>query len=354
MSQLDDTIAAIRPVDDAHDAAIQAQLDDLTKPPGSLGRLEELALWYCRVRGTHRPSAPRPRICTFAADHGVAARGVSAFPPAVTAQMVRNMLAGGAAVNVLGAAAGATVEVIDVGVADPLDGAAERLIRRKVRPGTADLSRGPAMSEAEARQALAVGIERAQQAAADGIDLLGTGEMGIANTTAASALFAALLGLEANAICGRGTGIDDVTLAHKIAVVEQALALHRCDADSDPLTVLARLGGLEIAAIAGLVLGAAAERIPVLVDGFISSAGALVAWRLAPAARDYCMFSHRSAENGHSAACAAAGARPLLDLDLRLGEGTGAALAMQLVDAAIAAYTRMATFSAAGISDRDR
>ncbi|MFW5858602.1 MAG: nicotinate-nucleotide--dimethylbenzimidazole phosphoribosyltransferase [Planctomycetota bacterium] len=354
MSQLDDTIAAIRPVSDQHDAAIQAQLDDLTKPRGSLGRLEELARWFCRIRGTDRPGMPRARICTFAGDHGVAQRSVSAFPQAVTAQMVRNMLAGGAAVNVLAAESGAGVEVIDVGVADPLEGAPEQLVRRKVRPGTADLSRGPAMTTDQAHSALAVGIERAQQAAADGIDLLGTGEMGIANTTAASALFAALLGLEAGAICGRGTGIDDVTLAHKIVVVEQALARHRCDADTDPLKVLARLGGLEIAAIAGLVLGAAAQRIPVLVDGFISCAGALVAWRLAPSARDYCMFSHRSAENGHAAACAATGARPLLDLDLRLGEGTGAALAMHLVSAAIAAYTRMATFSAAGVSDRDR
>jgi nicotinate-nucleotide--dimethylbenzimidazole phosphoribosyltransferase len=349
---LDETLANLRPVDRGIEGEVRAHLDDLTKPRGSLGRLEEIALRYCLITGQVKPELGEKAIFIFAGDHGVAAEGVSAYPSEVTPQMVMNMLAGGAAVNVLGEHAGAEVRVVDVGVDDPLESAGVGLIRRKVRPGTGDIARGPAMSVDEARRAVEVGIELAAGSAAGGTTLLGSGEMGIANTTPSSALFAALLPCDVAAITGRGTGIDDRRLAHKIEVIERALEVNSGQLGT-PLEALAALGGLEIAAICGLVLGGAAARVPIVIDGFISSAGALVACRMKPEAADYLFFSHMSAEAGHGTFFEKFGAKPLLDLGMRLGEGTGAALAMTLIDAALKLYNGMATFSSAGVTGRD-
>lgn len=327
----------------------QARLDSLTKPPGSLGRLEELAARYCAARGSAMPALRRKRICCFAADHGVARQGVSAFPSEVTAQMVRNMLAGGAAINALARLAGAELAVVDVGVADPLEGA-EGLVRRKVRLGTADMSEGPAMSPEEAEAAVAAGVEMAESAAADGVDILGTGDMGIANTTASTALFAAYLGIPAAEITGSGTGIDERRRRHKAAVIERALSVNRERLAAGALQTLAAVGGLEIAAICGLCLGGAANKIPVAVDGFISTAGAVAAIKMNERVADYLFFSHLSQEQGHAAVMSALGARPILALDMRLGEGTGAALAIIMVEAALRIYAEMATFESADVS----
>jgi nicotinate-nucleotide--dimethylbenzimidazole phosphoribosyltransferase len=347
--RIDEVTAQIVPVGTDRLAEIQAHLDDLTKPPGSLGRLEELVSRYCLIRETTMPGVPRKRICCFAGDHGVAGEGVSAFPREVTPQMVLNMLAGGAAVNVLARHAGAELRVVDMGVADPLTAASPDLVRRKIADGTASIADGPAMSLEQAETAIMAGVNLACAAADDGVELLGTGEMGIANTTPATALFVAYLGCDTREMTGRGTGIDDERLTRKIDVINRALVVNRARLDS-PLHTLAALGGYEIAGICGLILGAAARRIPVVVDGFISTAGALAASRLCPAAADYLFFSHCSEERGHRRALEEMNSRPLLDLAMRLGEGTGAALAMTLVDASIRIYNEMATFSSAGVS----
>ncbi|MDD5309555.1 MAG: nicotinate-nucleotide--dimethylbenzimidazole phosphoribosyltransferase [Deltaproteobacteria bacterium] len=350
MELLKRTIGEVRHPDMAVEKEAREHLDLLTKPRGSLGRMEDLAAKYCLITGTARPTLGPKRICTFAGDHGVVGEGVSAYPAQVTQQMVHNMLGGGAAINVLARHVNADLVVVDVGVDDPLAGA-KGLARRKVRSGTANIADGPAMDEKDAVAALEVGIDLALQASKEGIALLGAGEMGIGNTTSSSALFAALLPCDVERVTGRGTGIDDLALERKIAVIKRALAMNR-DRLTDPLGILAALGGLEIAAIAGLVLGAASRRIPVVVDGFVSSAGALVACRMCDAARGYLFFSHRSAEVGHCAFFEIFGAKPILDLDMRLGEGSGAALAMSLVEAAVKIYNEMATFDAAGVSRR--
>lgn len=280
----------------------------------------------------------------------MAVEGVSAYPQEVTPQMVRNMLAGGAAVNVLAGHAGAELAVIDIGVADPLTDA-PGLIRRKIRSGTDNIAAGPAMSLEEARQAVETGIELARSAAEDGVTLIGTGEMGIANTTPSSALFAALLPCPVEDITGRGTGIDDAGLIKKVEVIKRALKVN-LDKCTNPLSTLAALGGLEIAAICGLCLGAASARVPLVVDGFISSAGALVACRLCPQVKDYLFFSHRSEEAGHATFLRIFKVEPILDLRMRLGEGTGAALAMTLIEAAVKIYNEMATFASASVSEK--
>ncbi|MFZ5775682.1 MAG: nicotinate-nucleotide--dimethylbenzimidazole phosphoribosyltransferase [Thermodesulfobacteriota bacterium] len=340
--------AAIRPVNQEIMAQAQARLDNLTKPRGSLGRLEELAARTCAMRGTLAAKVDKKVILTFAGDHGVVAEGVSAFPQEVTPQMVLNFLSGGAGVNVLARHVGAEVRVIDVGVAVEVEG--EGLLNHKVRPGTANMAQGPAMSVDEALEAIGVGMRVAREAIADGADILGTGDMGIGNTTPSAALFAALLPSSVAEVTGRGTGIDDATLNHKIKVIERSLAVNQ-ERLGSPLEALAAVGGLEIAAICGVVLEAARSCIPVVVDGFISSAGALVALRLAPVALEYCLFSHRSAEQGHRIFLESMGVKPLLDLDLRLGEGTGAALSMNLVEAGLAIMNEMATFGEAGVSE---
>ncbi len=348
MSLLERTLASVAPVDRGLIPAVEAHLDDLTKPPKSLGRLEELALRYCLATNTAQPSLGRKKIFCFAGDHGVADEGVSAFPKSVTPQMVRNMLAGGAAVNVLSRHAGAELEVVDMGVDDPLEHA-PGLCRRKIRGGTSNIALGPAMSADEARRALEAGIQLACDAADAGVRLVGTGEMGIANTTPSTALFAALLGCPVEAVTGRGTGVDDRGLQRKIAVVNRALQVNR-ERLTDPLATLAALGGFEIAGICGLVIGAASRRLPVVVDGFISTAGALAAVRLRPEIADYLFFSHLSQEKGHRQVLEAFDTRPILDLGMRLGEGTGAALAMLVIEGAVKVYAEMATFSSARVS----
>jgi nicotinate-nucleotide--dimethylbenzimidazole phosphoribosyltransferase len=351
MGILMETLQAIQPVRRDLEPAVRAHLDQLTKPPRSLGLLEDLAAQYCLITGTDRPVLGQKKIFTFAGDHGVAAEGVSAYPQEVTPQMVRNMLAGGAAINVLARLAGAEAAVVDMGVKDPLEGA-PGLIRRKIKFGTANSARGPAMTEDEAVRALETGITLAREAVVAGFDLLGTGDMGIANTTPSSALFAALLPCPVEEITGRGTGIDDAGLVNKVRVIQEILRVNRERLDQ-PLSTLAAVGGLEIAGIAGLCLGAAAARRPVVVDGFISSAGALAACRLAPAVRDYLYFSHLSEEAGHATFLRLFRVEPLLNLKMRLGEGTGAALAMTLIEAAVRIYNEMATFASAGVSGKE-
>ena len=344
------TIDRIQPTELRLLAQAQARLDRLTKPIGSLGRLEELAAHYVMITGEMNPKVPRGAVYTFAADHGVTVEGVSAYPSAVTPQMVLNFLRGGAGVNVLARHVGIEVRVVDIGVAFDFE-SAPGLIQRKVMPGTKNLMVESAMSLAQAEQALHVGIELATEAAQEGIGLIGTGEMGIGNTTASSAIAAVMTGRSVAEVTGRGTGIDDAGHAHKIDVIQHALALHRLDS-THAMEVLAKVGGLEIAGLAGLMLGAAAARIPVVLDGFIAGAAALIAVGLQPRCKDYLIASHQSVERGHRAILDHLGLKPLLDLDLRLGEGTGACLGMSLVFAAIKILTEMATFDEAGVSER--
>jgi nicotinate-nucleotide--dimethylbenzimidazole phosphoribosyltransferase len=325
----------------------QARLDRLTKPPGSLGRLEELALRAALITGSETPRLTAPVIFTLAADHGVAAEGVSAYPQAVTAQMVENFCRGGAAVNVLARQAGARVVIADLGVATDLP-PHPQLSSRKIAPGTANFARGPAMSRDQALAAITTGAGLVEAAAPD---CVGTGEMGIANTTAASALTAALTGADPAAVTGRGTGVDDAGWARKVAVVRRALAVNRPD-PRDALSVLAALGGFEIAGLVGVILAGAARRVPVVLDGFIATAAALVAVRLHAATREYLLAAHRSAEPGHRVLLETLGLAPYLDLGMRLGEGTGAALAIALLRAALACVSEMATFKDAGVSER--
>ncbi len=348
---LENTIEKIKPLDTSLLTDIHAHLNNLTKPPGSLGHLEEIAAQYCLITNTTHPVLGKKIIFTFAADHGVTNKGVSAFPREVTPQMVKNMLQGGSGVNVLARHAGAETRVVDIGVDNPLDGA-EGLMRRKIRSGSEDISEGPAMSMEEVRQAIQVGIDLANESVDDGFTLLGTGEMGIGNTTPSSALFAALLPCPVEEITGRGTGIDDSRLEHKRNVIRQALEVNR-QALSNPLKTLAALGGLEIAGICGLILGAASRQAPAVVDGFISSAAALCACRLCPQVRGYLFFSHFSAEAGYARFAEQMGIRPILDLDMRLGEGTGAALAMQIIEGGVKIYNEMATFDSAGVAGKE-
>jgi len=347
LGRLLDTIAAIAPLGEAALATARARQDTLTKPPGSLGRLETLAIRLAGITGQGRPAVDRQAIIVMAGDHGVAVEGVSAYPAAVTPQMVANFLQGGAAINVLARAAGARVVVVDVGVAVPVAGAG--LVVRKVAPGTRNMVEGPAMTQAEVLRAIEVGLDVVEEQADAGLDVIALGEMGIGNSTAASAITAALTGLPPAAVTGRGTGVDDVGLARKVAVVERALAVNRPD-PNDSLDVLAKVGGLEIAGLVGVTLGAAGRRIPVVVDGFIAGAAALVAVELCPRARDYLIAAHVSAEAGHRVILERLGLDPLLDLDLRLGEGSGAALALPLIASAARLLDEMATFAEAGVA----
>ena len=350
MKELQRIIASIVPVDRAIEPEVQAHLNNLTKPQGSLGVLEDIALRYCLATQSVRPAIGKKRILTFAADHGVVAEGVSAYPKEVTSQMVRNMLAGGAAVNVLTRHVGAEVRVIDIGV-DDLMLNAPGLCQEKVKSGTANMAQGPAMSIEEALQAVHVGIDYAFAAAEDGVTLLGTGDMGIGNTTASSALYSILLPCTVEEITGRGTGIDDAGLTKKIQTIKKALLKNK-DQLHDPLSCLAAVGGLEIAGICGCILGAAARRVPIVIDGFISSAAALVACALCPFVKEYLFFSHRSDERGHAAFFKLFGVWPILDLKMRLGEGTGAALAIFMIEAALKIYNEMSSFESAKVSGK--
>jgi nicotinate-nucleotide--dimethylbenzimidazole phosphoribosyltransferase len=327
----------------------EARQLSLTKPPRSLGRLEEVANRVAAIQQTLTPTVEAAQIIVFAGDHGVTAEGVAPYPSTVTAQMVANFLSGGAAVNALAAVAGAGVTVVDIGVASDAPPAIG-VRGRRIAPGTRNMVREPAMTPDEALAAIVVGIEQGVGAAARA-DMIGLGEMGIGNSTSASAITAALTGLPPAAVTGRGTGADDVMLQRKTAVIEQALRERRPD-PHDGLDVLAKVGGLEIAGLVGVVLAGAASRRVLVTDGFISTAAAAIAVRLCPAAGDYLFAAHRSIEPGHAALLELIGQEPLLDLRMRLGEGTGAALAFGVIRAATAAFTRMATFASAGVSDR--
>jgi nicotinate-nucleotide--dimethylbenzimidazole phosphoribosyltransferase len=350
---LAEVIAAIEPLDQAAMAAARERQDKMTKPRGSLGELEDVSIRLAGLAGECPPPLPEPAcVAVFAGDHGVHAQGVTPWPQEVTAQMVANFLAGGAVVNAFAAQAGAEVTVVDVGVAadlDPVPG----LLPRKIGRGTADFTVGPAMSRDQATAALTVGLEVARDLVAAGNKCLLTGDMGIANTTASAALICAFTGADPAEATGRGTGIDAATYARKVDVVCRGLARHRPDA-GDPVGVLAAFGGFEHAAIAGFVLGAAALRVPVILDGVIAGAGALAAAALAPDAATACFAGHRSAEPGHAITLKYLGLRPLVDLGLRLGEGTGAVLALPLVQSAARALRDVATFDSAGVADKDR
>lgn len=368
---LDETIQSIRPVDKTLRIHCQHRLDNLTKPQGSLGYLEDIVTQYCLATHTASPRLGGKTIFTFAADHGVTAEGISPSEQAVTMQMIRNMLQGTAAINILAEHAGAQLRLIDVGVcsdfSDLLPAEQAKLLRRSIRRGTNNMARGPAMSEADALAALSVGITMAKEVTSEGTTLLGTGEMGVGNTTAAAALMCAFTTffaqhpalakragitpapVTADTIVGCGAGLDPALLSHKAAVVAKALHCNRKRL-TNPLAILSAVGGLELAAICGLILGGAAHGAGIVVDGYISTAAALAAIALCPAVKEYCFFSHQSAEGAHAAVLEALDVRPILTLDMRLGEGTGAALAMQIVEAAVKLYNSMATFDTAGVT----
>ena len=345
--------AAVRPLDAAAEDEAAALQDRLTKPRGALGRLEATGVRLAAIAGACPPPLPRPAaVAVFAADHGVVDEGVTAWPREVTAQMVANFAGGGAAINVLAAQMGASVVVVDVGVATPLPPGCE-VDRRVVRAGgTANLARGPAMTVDECRAALDVGAAVAAELVDGGAKVLVTGEMGIGNTTAAAALIAAFTGRPAAAVTGRGAGVDDAGWARKVAVVEGALRRHAGAVAEGPVATLAALGGLEIAALAGFVVGGAAAGVPVVVDGVIAGAALLAAERLVPGAAARCLAGHRSVEPGATAVLDELGMEPLLDLGLRLGEGTGACLALPVVEAAARVLGEMATFDGAGVTDK--
>ena len=348
---LDDVVARIEPADPLAVRRAELRQGELTKPPGSLGRLEELSLQLAGVFRTERPETRGKAVVVAAADHGVVAQGVTGYPQQVTAQMVRNFLAGGAAVSVMAQRANVEIVIVDAGVAAPLPDHPGLKVVGAGR-GTADITQGPAMTREQAEACVRAGVDIALEVAERGADIIGTGDMGIGNTTASSAIAAALTGRPPRETTGRGTGRTDAEMEHKIAVVERALEVNRPDS-GDGLDVLAKVGGLEIGVLAGVVLGGAAARRAVVLDGFISGAAGLVAHSLCPDVRDYVVAAHLSAERGHRAVLSHMGLRPLLDLGLRLGEGTGAVLAMGLVEAAAACLTDMATFAEAGVSDRE-
>ncbi|HUF91698.1 MAG TPA: nicotinate-nucleotide--dimethylbenzimidazole phosphoribosyltransferase [Candidatus Limnocylindria bacterium] len=349
MMSLDGLLAAVSAADPRARALAQRHLDGLTKPVGSLGRLEEIAARLVMLTGL-APRVSAPVVFTFAADHGVVAEGVSAYPQSVTAQMVENFLRGGAAINVLARQAGARVVVADFGVANPI-AAVAGLVRVSHGAGTQNIVRGPAMTRAQAIAAVEAGAHLAEEAVAAGADLLATGDMGIGNTTAASAMIAAITGASPETVTGHGTGVDEAGRRVKVEAVRRALAVNAPDG-ADGVDVVAKVGGFEIAGLMGVILAGAAHRVPVALDGFVSGAAAVAALTLAPAARDALFASHRSTEPGHDVALRHLGLVPYLDLSMRLGEGTGAALFIHLARAAALAYSEMATFKSAGVDTR--
>lgn len=344
-----ETAALIRPLDGEARARAEAREGRLTKPPGSLGRLEDLAVRIAGITGQERPRLDHRVVIVAAGDHGVTAQGVSAYPSEVTVQMVGNFLAGGAAINVLAAHAGARVRIVDAGVAGDTPEHPD-LIRLRLGPGTQDITRGPAMSRALAERAIAEGIAIFQAERAAGCDIVALGEMGIGNTTAAAAIIAAATGRPPRAVTGRGTGVDDARFETKMRAVERAVEVNRPD-PSDGVGLLAALGGFEIGVLAGIYLGAAASRVPAVIDGVISGAAALIAVTVAPEAHPYLIASHRSAEPGHAATLEHLRLEPLIDLGMRLGEGSGGALGITLCVAACRLLDEMATFAEAGVSD---
>jgi len=348
MSRISETVAAIRPLDATAMQSARERQNVLTKPQGSLGRLEEISIQVAGIQGRPRPDVSSKAVFVMAGDHGCVAEGVSAYPQEVTPQMVANFARGGAAINVLARHVGVRVVVVDMGVAGECSDS--QVITRKIGRGTRNFAVGPAMSVEEARRCVDTGIELFEAELARGLDLVGTGDMGIGNTTPSAAIIAAFTGRSPAEVTGRGTGIDDKRLATKVSVIERALATNKPD-PSDALDVLAKIGGFEIGGLAGVIIAAAAHRVPVVIDGVISSAAALIATGLAPRSRDYLIAGHKSVEPGHGAALDHMRLAPVLDLGLRLGEGTGGVLAMSLVEAAVKTLNEMATFSDAGVSE---
>jgi nicotinate-nucleotide--dimethylbenzimidazole phosphoribosyltransferase len=322
----------------------------LTKPTGSLGRLEQLSIQITGIQGRPISQIKQKAVIVMSADHGVAARGTSAYPQEVTAQMVLNFLHGGAGINVISRQVGARVIIVDMGVAVKLE-ATPGLLSRRIAAGTQDMSRGPAMTVAQARQALETGIEIVTAEIKKGLDIVATGDMGIGNTTASSAICAIMTGKTIAEVTGRGTGLDDKQLQQKIRIINEAIAFNKPES-AKPLEVLAKVGGFEIGGLAGVILGAAAHRVPVVIDGFISGAAALIAAGLCPRSKDYMIAGHCSVEPGHKLLLQYLGLKPLLDLEMRLGEGTGAALAMSIIETSSRILNEMATFAEAGVSDK--
>ncbi len=346
---LNNTLEMIKPLDEkAMDAALTRQ-KLLTKPEGSLGRLEDLSIQIAGIQRKTIPEINHRAVITMAGDHGVVAEGVGNWPQEVTAQMVENFLIGGAGINVMAKQAGARNIIVDIGVASKVN-PNPKLISRKIVPGTGNIAIGPAMTLKQAVKAIETGIEIVNDETARGLDIVGTGDMGIGNTTSSSAICAVITGRKLSEVTGRGTGITDEQLKHKISIVEKALAVNKPDS-SQPLDILAKVGGLEIGGLTGVILGSAAQGIPVVIDGFISGAAALVAVSLAPLVKDYMIASHVSAEVGHRAMLEHMGLTPLLDLGLRLGEGTGAALGIFLCDTAVKILSGMSTFAEAGVAE---
>jgi nicotinate-nucleotide--dimethylbenzimidazole phosphoribosyltransferase len=348
-TSLDTILKEIKPLDTSAMAAAQSRQNSLTKPHGSLGRLEELSIQLAGIKGTASPKLEHKSIIVMAADHGVVAETVSLYPQDVTRQMVLNFLKGGAAINALASQIGARVIVVDMGVKggfQPLPG----LLCKMIDFGTKNITEGPAMTRQQAVDSIEAGIQAVEAEMAKRLDIIGTGDMGIGNTTASSAIFAAMSGKQPKKITGRGTGIGDKQLAHKIKVIERALSVNKPNS-KDPIDVLSKVGGFEIGGLVGVMLAGAAYRIPVVIDGFISGAAALIAAGLSPQAKDYLIAAHISAEAGHEILLQFLGLKPLLNLNMRLGEGTGAVIGIFLADAAARTLSQMATFAQAGVSE---
>ncbi len=351
MDKIKETIEAIKPLDKNAIKLAKERQDFLTKPQGSLGVLEELSIKVAGVTGDPRPTIKNKVIITMAGDHGVVEEGVSAFPQEVTPQMVYNFIRGGAGINVLANHVDARVIVVDMGVATDLEPSPD-LINKKVAYGTKNMAKGPAMTREEAEKAVVAGIEVVEEEIKKGMDIAGIGDMGIGNTTPSSAIVAAITGRSVDEVTGRGTGIDDQALEKKVKIIKKSLEVNKPD-PKDPLDVLAKVGGLEIGGLAGVVLACAKNRIPVVIDGFISGAAALIAAELAPQSRDYMIAAHQSVEVGHKILLDHLGLKPILNLVLRLGEGTGAALGISLTEAGVRILNEMATFADAGVSESD-
>jgi len=349
MGRIEEVVRSIRELDRSAMDEARSRQDRLTKPQGSLGRLEELSIAIAGMKGDPRPRLKDKAIITMAADHGVAAEGVSAYPSEVTAQMVLNFLSGGAAINVLARHVGARIIVVDMGVGSELPDH-PRLVKKRIGSGTGNIATGPAMTREQAVEAVESGIKLLEEEAGKGLDIVGAGDMGIGNTTPSAAITSVVTGISPREACGRGTGVDDAGFERKVRAVERAIAVNK-PAPGDGIELLSKIGGFEIGGLAGVMLAAAAERIPVVIDGYISTAAALVAATIAPRCTGYMLASHLSVERGHEAALQRLGLKPLLNLDMRLGEGTGAALAISIAEAACKVLDEMATFEEAGVSE---
>jgi nicotinate-nucleotide--dimethylbenzimidazole phosphoribosyltransferase len=351
MKKLKDVISQIGNLDSPLMERTQKRLDNLTKSQGSLVRLEDIAKQIVGITTKENPSLKNKVIITMAGDHGITEEGISAYPKEVTPQMVHNFLTGGAGVNVLARQANARVIVVDMGIAGKLQSDNKAFKSCKINSGTKNFAKGPAMTREEAIKAIETGIQIIEEEFSNGIDIIGTGDMGIGNTTPSAAIIAVLTGQPVEVVTGRGTGIDDTALKHKIRVIKKGIAINKPN-PTDPIDVLSKVGGFEIGGITGVILACAARRIPVIVDGFISSAAALVAVKIEPKVKNFLIASHCSAEKEHRCTLDYMGLAPLLDLNLRLGEGTGAALAMNLVEASLRILTEMATFDSAEVSKK--